>query len=111
MGVQGVVLEHQTNAAVLGGQLGDVVITEEDLTARGLLKSADHVQSGGLTAARGAQKSDQLTVGDLKGEVVDRHHLLARFLVTGGEDLGEILQYNFHVRIILPECCDLFSKN
>ena len=98
VGIQGIVLEHQADAPVLGGQLGDIVLTEEDLARGGLLQAGDHVQRGGLAAAGGAQKADQLAVGDLEGEIIDGNDFLTRLLVPAGEDFCQILQDNFHTK-------------
>ena len=93
--IKSVVLEHQADAAVLRRQVGHVLVTEEDLAAGGLFQAADQVQRGALAAAGGAQQADQLPIGDLKGEVVDGGHIGHLFVVIG-ENLGQILQYNFH---------------
>ena len=109
VGVQCVVLEHQADATVFSRQLCNIVLTKEDLTAGGLLQAADHVQGRTLAAAGGAQQADQLAVGDLNVEVVDRHNLFAGLLVTAGEDLGQVLQYNFHKHILPFRLCLFFN--
>jgi hypothetical protein len=96
VGVERVVLENQTDAAVFGRELGNVVLAEEDLTRRGLLQAADHVQGGTLTATRGAEKTYELSVGDSKRKIVYRDYFLRRFFVSAGKDFREILQNNFH---------------
>ena len=95
MGVQGVILKYQSHAPVFRGQVGHIVVTEKDPAGGGLLQAADHVQGGALAAARGAQQADELSVGDLKGKVVDGNYLAA-LLPPGGEDLGQVFQLDFH---------------
>jgi hypothetical protein len=99
MGVQGIVLEYQTDTAVLGRQLGDVILTEEDLSSAGLLQAADHVKRRTLTASGGTEQTDELTVRDLEGKIIDRNNFSALLLVSRGEDLGEILQNDFHIHL------------
>ena len=80
----------------------DLILTEKDFARGRLLQSADHIQRGALTAAGGAKQTDQFSIRDFKGEIVDGHNLFAGFLVTAGEDFGQILQNNFHTNF-LPE--------
>ena len=103
------ILKNHSNSSFFRRKVRNIIFSKENLTACGLLQTAQKIQCRTFSASGGAKQADQLTVGELKGEVVDRHHLLARLLAARGEYLGEILQYNFHVRIILPEC-SLFSK-
>ena len=75
MRIECIVLENQTNTSVFGRKRSYVILTEEDLPARGLLKSADHIKSGTLSATGGAKKTDKLTVGDGEGEIADSNDL------------------------------------
>ena len=95
MRIEGVILKHQTHAAVFGRQTGHVVLAEEDVPAGGGLQTADQVERGALAAAGGAQQADQLPVGDLEGEIADGDDFLA-LLAAAGELLGQMLQYDFH---------------
>ena len=94
--VKRVVLEYETYASVLGSKLGDIILAEEDLSRSGLLETGDHVKSSTLTASGGAEKTDELTVGNLECEIIYRNNLFVGFLVTAGEDFCQILQYNLH---------------
>ena len=69
MGIQSIVLKDQPNSPVLCGKLGHVLVSEEDLAAGRRLEPADHVKGRALPAARGAQKTDELPIRDLQGEV------------------------------------------
>ena len=102
VGVQRVVLEHQTDASVFSGQIGNIIVTKIDLATGGLLQAADHVQSGGLAAAGGAQQTDQLAVRNGEGKAVDSNDLFIDLLVPAGEDFRQIFQNNFHT--IFPSC-------
>ena len=96
MGIERVVLEHKSNASVLRRQRSNVVVSEEYLAGRRLLKATDHVQGGRLTAARRAKQADKLTVRYSKRKVVYRDYLRTRFFVSARKDFCEILQFNFH---------------
>ena len=96
MGIQSIVLKHQPNSPVLCGKLGHVLVTEEDLAAGRCLEPADHVKGRALPAARGAQKTDELPIRDLQGEVRYGGHLAPGFFVSVGEFLGQILKGHVH---------------
>ena len=49
---------------------GDVLAVQIDMAAVGLDEAVDHLQGGGLAAARGADKYGKLTLLDFKGNVV-----------------------------------------
>ena len=97
MGIQSIVLEHQTHTPMLGGELGDIIISEEDFAGGGSLQTAEQIQRSGFAAAGGTQKTDQFAIGDFKGEIIDGDHILPDIFITAGEFFGQILQYNFHV--------------
>ena len=75
MRIESVVLEHEAYTSVLRRELGYVLISEEDLTARGILKTAYHIKRGTLSASRRAEKTYELTIRDGKGEITHRHNL------------------------------------
>ena len=91
MGVQGIVLEHQTHPAVLRGELGHVLVPKENLSFRGGLEAADHVERRALAAARGAKQAHQLAIGNLIGKVVHGDNLAALLFVPVGKSLGQVL--------------------
>ena len=76
MRIKGVVLENKSDASVFGGEIGNVVIAEEDSARSGFLQSAYHIKSCALAAARRAEKTDELAVRYFKGEIVYRDNLL-----------------------------------
>ena len=95
VGIQGVVLEHQAHPPLFRGQRGDVLLPKENFTGGGLLQPGDHVKGGAFAAARGAQQTHQLAVGDFKGEMVNGNGVRPA-LFPAGENLGQILQQDFH---------------
>ena len=96
MRIQRVVLEDQTDAAVLRGQFSYIVVAEEDFSAGGLLQTADHVQRRALAAAGWTEQSDQLAIRDFKVEITYGDDFLVRFLVAAGKNLCQVLQDDFH---------------
>ena len=98
VGIQGVVLKHQPNAALFSGKLGHIVLAEENFAGGGLLQTADHVQRGAFAAAGGPQQTDQLAVGNFKIEVVDGDHLFAGFFVAAGKDFRQFFKNDLHGR-------------
>ena len=91
VGVQGVVLEHQTHPPLLRRQVGHVLVAEENLPGGGLLQAGDHIKGGAFAAARGPQQADELAVGNLKIEFVDRYRV-RRALFPAGENFRQVLQ-------------------
>ena len=96
MGVEGVILEHQTHAAVFRGQSGHVIVAEDDFAGGGFEKSADEVERGAFSASGGTEKPDQLAVRDGEIEIVHSDHIGLDLFVPVGEFFRQILQYNFH---------------
>ena len=96
VGIERIVLKHQANAAVFRGQLGHIVVPEKDSAAGGLLQAANHVQRGAFPASGGAEQANELAVRDGEGKVADRHDRLVGLFVPAGENLGQVLQNNFH---------------
>ena len=96
VGVQGIVLEHKAHAPVLRRQVGHIVLPKEDSAGGRLFQAAEHIQRGAFAAAGGPQQTDQLPIGDSKGKVADRHNLLP-LPVPGGENFGQMLQFNIHL--------------
>ena len=74
MGEQGVALEHQTEAPLVGGYLGDIGAVQGQGTAYGLDETGHHPQRGGLAAAAGTQQGHQLALLDVQVQTLE--HLL-----------------------------------
>ena len=89
-------MKNHAHAPQLRGQVGDVPVAEEDLSAGGLLQPADQVQSGTLSAARGAQQADELAIGNLKGKVVHSNHFAGGFPARAVKGFCEMLKLNIH---------------
>ena len=109
MGIQGIVLEHHGDVAVLGLHIIHQLVADPQLAGGDVLQTRDHPQGGGLAAAGGTHQHDELLVGDLQIELLDRHNalvgdlkvalllrllaLLGLFLLLGvGVDLLQVLQ-------------------
>lgn len=99
--VERIVLEYDAHAALLGGQIGNIVLAEENLAGGGLQKTADQIERGGFAAARGAEQADQLAVRDFEGEVVDCGDFLRAGFGVAGKLLRQVIQYDFHVHPFL----------
>ena len=94
--IKGVVLEDQSNASLLGREVGDFLVTEPDFAGSRLEKAGDHVEGRGLSATGGAKEADQLSVRNLEVEVVDGDGVADVLLRISREDLGEVLELDFH---------------
>ena len=69
--VERVVLEHHRHPPLVGRDVGDVLVAEEDPAAVEAIEARDHAQRRALAAARRAEERDERAVGDLEREVVD----------------------------------------
>ena len=72
VGVERVALEDHGDVAVLGVDVVDHAVTDGDGAAGHLLEPGHHAQRGRLAAARRAEEHQQLAVGDVQRQVVDR---------------------------------------
>ena len=70
--VERVVLEHHRDVAVLRRNVGDVAVADEDVARVDLFEAGEHAQGGRLTAAGRADEHEELAVGDLEVDAVDR---------------------------------------
>ncbi|MCY1518676.1 hypothetical protein D9M68_533990 [compost metagenome] len=68
---QRIALEHHAHAALFRAQRGDIAPVEHDATARGLDKAGDHLQRGGLAAARRAEQRQEFAAPDVQAQVFD----------------------------------------
>ena len=62
VGIQGVVLEHHRDVAVLGRDVVDELVVDEKLALGDVLEAGDHPQRRGLAAARRADEDHELLV-------------------------------------------------
>jgi hypothetical protein len=76
--IERVVLEDHGHVAVLGGQVRDVAVTDEDLAAVDLFEAGEHAQRGGLAASGGADEDEELPVCNVDVELVDGRLGVAR---------------------------------
>lgn len=84
MRVEGVVLEHHRDVPVLGLDVGDVAVTDQDAAGVDVLQAGEHPQRGGLTATGGADEHEKLAVGDVQVEFVHRGAFLPRVDACSG---------------------------
>ena len=90
VGVERVGLKDHCDVAVAGGDTGDVLLAEEDLTFSGLVEAGQQAQQGRLAAATGAHQHGKSAIGhvevdpfedlltlDLDVQVLDLEHCLS----------------------------------
>ena len=70
--VQRVALEDHGDVAVLGVDVVHDALADGDSAARELLQAGHHAQRGRLAAARRAEEHEELAVGDVQRQVIDR---------------------------------------
>ena len=96
MGVQRIILEHHAHTPQLRCKGGHILLPEEDLSIRGLLQPADHIQRGALPASGRSEKPHQFSVRDLAGKVIHSGNVPPALFPPGGEFFRKILQYYLH---------------
>ena len=95
--VERVVLEHHRHVPVLGGQVGDVLVVDEDAPVIDLFEAREHAQGGGFAASGGANQNQELAVGDVEVQGVHGGLVIAR--VGPG---GVIKTYGGHDDVVFP---------
>ncbi len=75
---QRVGLEHGVDVALVRREVGDVAATQVDRPARRILEPADHPKRGRLPAPRGPEQAEELPLGDVEREIVDRDRVAER---------------------------------
>src|SRR5665648_795053 len=70
--VQRVVLEHHRDVPVLGLDVGDVAVADQDAAGVDVLQACEHPQGGGLAAAGRPDEDEELAVLDVQVERLDR---------------------------------------
>ena len=73
-----IVLEDGVDIAVVRRDLSDIDTRELDRAGGRLLEARDHAQHRRLARARGAEQGEELAVGDVEVDTVDRHHVAER---------------------------------
>jgi hypothetical protein len=86
--VQGVALEHHGDVAVLRRGIVDHLAADPQLAVGDVLQPGDHVERGGLPAARRPDQDHELAVGDIQADLVDRQRPVR-------ESLGHVVESDF----------------
>ena len=89
--VQGIVLKYQTNPPLLRRKKRHVILPEKNPALRGLLQTADQIQSRAFSASGRPQQADQLSVRDLKIKMIHRRYLRRVLSAPPGKFLCQIL--------------------
>ena len=76
MRIQRVVLEHHRDIACFGWNVIHSFAVDQQIAAADLLKPGNHTQGGRFTAARRADKYDELFIGNFQVEVLHHMHLV-----------------------------------
>ena len=100
--VERVILEHQADAALFRGHVGHVVVVEVDLAARDRQDARQHVEDGGLAAARRAEQGDQFPVLQRGGKI--------RYRRDVAEFLGQVFEPYSHARRPFSRFLQKFPK-
>src|SRR4029079_16329341 len=74
----GIALEHHRDVAVARGKIRDVAVTDEDAPRIDGLEYGDAAPEGGLAAARGPEKDQELPILDVEVDVLERGGLSER---------------------------------
>ena len=91
MRIERVGLEHHRHVAGARREVGDIALADEDGAVGDLLEAGDHPQQCRLAATRGADEHEELPIGDLERDVVDRGHVL--------EGLADMFEANLSHRV------------
>ena len=92
--VERVALEDHRDVAVLGCGVVHHLAADPQLALGDVLQAGDHVESRRLTAAGRADQDDELAVGDVQADLVDRQRAI-------GEALGHFVQNDFSHCLLL----------
>ena len=83
---EGVALENLVDVALVGRVVGNVMPTDENLTAARLLEAADEAQAGRLAATGRPEEGHELTLGDVEADVIEGEKVT--------ESLGDIADFD-----------------
>jgi hypothetical protein len=62
VGIQGVILEHHRDVAILGGNVVDEFAVDVEFALGDVLEAGDHAERRGFSAARGTDEDDKFLV-------------------------------------------------
>ena len=82
--IQRIVLEHHGNITVAGLEVVDHHAVDLNSTLGNVLKTCDHTQRRGFSAARRAYEYDKFLIGNIQVEVLNRNRVLAVNLLYVG---------------------------
>src|SRR5262249_61053783 len=97
-GVGGVAREDHGDAATLRLDVVALAVADLDRPRRGLLEPGDHPEGSGLPAPGRAEQDDELLVGHLEREVVDRGHVVEALRDSADGDPAHALPAALPVR-------------
>ncbi len=86
--IQRIVLEHHGDVALLGFQVIDHALADDDLSAADLFQPGDHAQERGFAAARGPDHDDEFAIGDVGIDAMDHVDRLG----AGAIGLADLLE-------------------
>ena len=86
--IEGVGLEHHAHRTVLGGQVVDALVVDEQVTGGDVLEPGDQPQQGGLAAAGGADEDDELTVFDIQVDMPGNGRTVVTLADVAQRDTG-----------------------
>jgi hypothetical protein len=90
--VEGVILEHHRDVAILGCHLVDDPVPDPQLSLGDVLQPRDHPQRGRLPAPRRADEDHELSVADVEVHVLDSLEAVRKALRdTVENDLSHLL--------------------
>ncbi len=81
-------LEDEADAALAHGDVGRVLIAEQDAAAIGVFEAGDHAQDGRLARARRSEKRDQFAADNLERDAADG--------AEGVEGLFDLVEDDLH---------------
>src|SRR5256885_38932 len=76
--VEGVTLKDERHITVLRLEPNDAPAVDQDVAAIGILEPGEHAQRGRLAAPRRTNQYQELAVGDIEREMIDRRPVLGR---------------------------------
>jgi hypothetical protein len=90
---QGILLEHEADAAPLHRQVGNIFSAEADMPPIGMFEPRDDPQQGGLARTRWAQQRHELAFGQIDADPFERGEI--------AEAAGDVVNRDGHVVSVL----------